>query len=431
MAQCSDASLDGCCSSGVLRNRDIQCVCGSCMSASQNRDSNEPVTLVTQGSLDRIVAFEETIDRWHGPIIAVIPIDNRTGNAKSSVASVRARCRTWRDNVAIYVAVLPQLNKLDTGARGIAATAFPSNSLRNVVVDLTTTPYLFYVDIDFIPSSTLYKTLVNTILGLADNLERVALVVPQWESTMCKSRFAKDSDAGDGYQHQRAAARLLPKRFDDLKGAMVTGDARPFLATLKETGLTAKFLSDARLAVNISDCGPQGRGTRDTFAGGVQLNDYRKWVRDSATSITGLIFLDQQFTMRRDKSLYGGLGTLWEPYVVVRRDEHLPRYPEFLIGRSRDKATWTIMLQAQRYTFYSVIGEFLLHFPHDNFENTPKSRADRKRLSFMNRRNSRLQRTLVEAMERNYPKVSKPRGWAVDHGFRCDSCDCCGNIYRP
>ena len=97
VALCNDELEGSCCPSGVLRNQDVMCVHGRCtpripVAAGDGAaadggllewDPSSPptaaVTLVTQGTADRIAALEETMTRWPGPITVVFAMDNRMG----------------------------------------------------------------------------------------------------------------------------------------------------------------------------------------------------------------------------------------------------------------------------------------------------------------------------------------------------------------
>ncbi len=58
----------------------------------------------------------------------------------------------------------------------------------------------------------------------------------------------------------------------------------------------------------------------------------------------------------------------WEPYTVVARvdaDGHrLPRYHEPYIGRHRNKVDFVSSLRSERYRFYTLLREYLVHLPH-------------------------------------------------------------------
>jgi hypothetical protein len=430
VAQCNSNVTNGCCPSGVLHSGNIHCIHGEC-GPNPGRTRQEGAALVTMGSIDRFVALEETMSRWSGPITVVVSLDNRKGqliDAQRNLDHLRVRCQGWRLNVDVYAAVLPTLNVADPGVESIPATQFPFNALRNVAMDRAAAPWILYVDMDFIPTKTLYATLITTILPRARLLDKPALVLPHWELTLCKSILPQRGSATE--QKYAALAQRTPIDFASLRVTVGRGDARPFLGRLKDFGLTPSVLVSADIPTNrSSDCSDAGRDTRATFPGGVMLTGYPAWLAASVQHRAGLLHIDQQFTMHRDKSLYGGLGTLWEPFLIVRADDPPPpRFAEVLIGRSRDRATWTIQLQAEKYTFYSILHEFLSHFPHDNLANTPKGRAGRGLQKHMNRRNTAVQRTLVAELERTYSGVPSPRGWGVDHGFVCNECECCGRF---
>ena len=178
------------------------------------------------------------------------------------------------------------------------------------------------MDIDFVPTSTLYTTLTSTVLPRAINMERVALVIPQWEATPCDNAVPPIEE-GTSKAHHRAVAARLPRDFDALRKEIGTGNLRPFLASLADVLLTPDALSSVGVSMQVGinrsnhGCGPNSkRLMRRRFPGGVQLNGYVPWMSGSTRfQGSGILALDQRFMMRRDHSMYGGLGTMWEPYV--------------------------------------------------------------------------------------------------------------------
>lgn len=126
------------------------------------RGGFDGVTLVTQGTIDRIDIFEEQVRRWIGPKVVVFAVFNHTPAATAaaavSIAQLYSISKTW-DNTLVRVAVLEHYPGVDAYSRNIedpTMTLYPVNTLRNIAADEAPTNWVFPLDIDFVPSATLY-----------------------------------------------------------------------------------------------------------------------------------------------------------------------------------------------------------------------------------------------------------------------------------
>ena len=138
-------------------------------------DGVSDVTLVTQGSSNRIHALNSTLLRWPGPVVAVFSVFNNSaetrGAAPGQLRELAAATAEWargRKNVRIIVVVLQRPVGQDfisaqmktMGQLGL----YPVNAMRNRALDEARTNWVFPNDMDFIPSAQLYEMLRSTHL---------------------------------------------------------------------------------------------------------------------------------------------------------------------------------------------------------------------------------------------------------------------------
>eukprot|EP00746_Dinoflagellata_sp_MGD_P006249 gnl/MRDRNA2_/MRDRNA2_112164_c0_seq1.p1 gnl/MRDRNA2_/MRDRNA2_112164_c0~~gnl/MRDRNA2_/MRDRNA2_112164_c0_seq1.p1 ORF type:complete len:371 (-),score=40.82 gnl/MRDRNA2_/MRDRNA2_112164_c0_seq1:50-1162(-) len=126
------------------------------------------VTLVTQGTLDRLESFQVTLTRWKGPISIVL-------YARPNVQNDANALRMWAHmNKRRFAAGSSVKLVLDNNI----SRPYPINVLRNIALGGARTPFVFPLDIDFVPSQDLYHEIVS-------NLPRIkqAMVVPAFEVT--------------------------------------------------------------------------------------------------------------------------------------------------------------------------------------------------------------------------------------------------------
>jgi hypothetical protein len=184
VAQCG---YDRCCPSGMVEEDVFEQILGSRAStrassssgsaADGRSDGTNDVTLVTQGSADRVATFTKVLAAWEGPVVALFLIYNQTAEdhaqARKDRASVEALAALVqrRANVQILVYTVKLKPGMDYyGSRFVAArkalgdekaessklTLYPVNSLRNAAADRATTNWVFPLDMDFVPSRSLY-----------------------------------------------------------------------------------------------------------------------------------------------------------------------------------------------------------------------------------------------------------------------------------
>jgi len=137
------------------------------------------VTYVVHLSLDRLQVLDELASHWLGPISAAIYISElETDFLMTFMQNSNALSR--RKNIGYHLVYR------DHGFN------YPINRLRNIAIRHASTPFVFVVDIDFLPSINLYGYLKQTIeelssrINQSDPLTRRALVIPAFESLQYK-----------------------------------------------------------------------------------------------------------------------------------------------------------------------------------------------------------------------------------------------------
>lgn len=143
---------------------------------SMNMVGKNSVTLVTQTSLEeyRVDRVKELLERWPGNVVvvAVIPKDNRGYRSRFEILKSHIR-ESERTDTAVLVPVEVDL------ADGVL---YPINKLRNLAIKQVKTRYYMLIDVDFLPSSTLYHNLHTSLKNELENTaENTALVVPAFD----------------------------------------------------------------------------------------------------------------------------------------------------------------------------------------------------------------------------------------------------------
>ena len=145
-------------------------------------DGVSDVTLVTQGSTNRIAALNSQLEVWPGPVVAVFAIYNNSAETRASapgeLKSLKDAANTWksRTNVRIMVMFLERAVGDDfisaqmktMGQLGL----YPVNAMRNLALDEARTNWVFPLDMDFIPSARLYEMLRSTHLPRLSQVSR-------------------------------------------------------------------------------------------------------------------------------------------------------------------------------------------------------------------------------------------------------------------
>ena len=126
----------------------------------------DEISLVTQGSPDRLHVLAEVTAAWQGPMVVVLAVYNNTDDpgdiakANHQLESIVAAAATQRPNVQMFVYTVRYAPRADWFATRLEnnsqITLYPVNTLRNVATDQAWTNWVFPSDVDFVPSRTLY-----------------------------------------------------------------------------------------------------------------------------------------------------------------------------------------------------------------------------------------------------------------------------------
>ncbi|ORZ12665.1 glycosyl-transferase for dystroglycan-domain-containing protein [Absidia repens] len=270
------------------------------MARPTNNTLDQQVTLVSQFSVNRLDVFTKVIDAWTGPIsIAIYLTEWDDIKAIKTFFSNSINAELY-ERITMTI-VKPAYNK-NTNEH----LRYPINHLRNLAVKASSTPYVFVMDADFVPSTTLYAT-AQSVLPAMETTTRTAIVVP------C---FA---------MHEEHGSLPLPKTMVDVKKMVDDGIA---------------YITDP------------GAGHGPTLGKEMAL------AMASSTTITAAA---------NDKSLASisyevCYESQWEPYYIVPRDA--PFYDVRFKNQGGDKQSHALHLNAERYRFMVLTQEFMMHKDH-------------------------------------------------------------------
>lgn len=125
------------------------------------------VTLVGHGTLDRLHLLESISKHWDGPMSIALSIkDSDVGNVLKYIR--KSPCLSTRRNISYHL-------MYDIGR------SYPINPLRILAHKHVVTPYVFFTDLDFLPSFGMYQYLKDVIKSLSP-MDKKALVVPAFET---------------------------------------------------------------------------------------------------------------------------------------------------------------------------------------------------------------------------------------------------------
>ncbi|XP_012287028.1 LARGE xylosyl- and glucuronyltransferase 2 isoform X2 [Orussus abietinus] len=138
--------------------------------------SSTDVALVTQCSADRIMLLEELCRHWPGTISVALYLTDAEVQSFLDFIRSSAELRV-RKNIAYHIVYKD-------------GEFYPVNYLRNIAMTHVTTPYIFQLDVDFLPQFGLYEALMNYITKLnMGKSSRTALIVPAFETQRYKFTF--------------------------------------------------------------------------------------------------------------------------------------------------------------------------------------------------------------------------------------------------
>jgi hypothetical protein len=147
-------------------------------------DERETVEIVTQLSIDRISRLESICKIWNGPIVATILDENRAG--QENQRTTQHIVQELEAKVILRNGFHSLRTIIVTRDKTPHSLPYPINSLRNIALQNASSEYVFLLDVDCIPSSDLFESLVGTS-ELKNSLRNIciqyfgAIVVPCFE----------------------------------------------------------------------------------------------------------------------------------------------------------------------------------------------------------------------------------------------------------
>eukprot|EP00035_Acanthoeca_spectabilis_P024971 m.456214 g.456214 ORF g.456214 m.456214 type:complete len:595 (-) comp21016_c0_seq1:3017-4801(-) len=427
VAQCGP---NKCCPSGMVGPSAFETIAGQQPSReAAAKNGGDDVTLVTQGSVDRLNTFRRILAAWNGPIVALFVIYNQTDADWQEAADARGRLVEFgstldtRRNVQILLYSVTLAPKMDyygqhfNSTRLSRLTLYPVNSLRNVVADRAGTNWVFGLDMDFVPSETLYNRLKRLHLPQMARVNRAALVVPHFEIPHCTGREMNP-----------------PRNFEEMDAMLLEGLVFPFhvradrvISYLKGTRIVKarqdhlkKFADGGDYLEDLNATGCE-RPTKRSWPWGILPTDYSQWFRRSVDGEQGVFRLpipDARVVSWGSAGTRSDHSAAWEPFVVVRRvesenEEQSPRFSESFIGRYRNKVEYISHLRTKRFKFYTILEEFTTHVPHN------VSNAMLSDMQYLKGEMIVLQIRQTKQFLRDYQDLEAPAYSQFEGGYTC------------
>lgn len=188
---------------------------------------------------------------------------------------------------------------------------YPVNLLRNIAIQASTTSHIVFVDADFfMPKGTDEVLMARTIKEKLARDAKQALVLPAFQLNY------KCSDTTSADQCRSQKLEAMPQNIIDLHRGLDDG--------------------------SVSMFDPKNPHGHDSTG-------YNKWRKQSASSVEDISCINSE---------------RYEPYLVVRRCEDMPPFPEAFAGYGWNKIALFLHLNRIAYKFARVGGAYLVHFPH-------------------------------------------------------------------
>lgn len=141
------------------------------------------VTLALQLSMDRLLFLERLVNYWEGPLSVAIYL------ADCDVGKLLNFIENWSDTLR---------DRKNIGYHLVFKTDqvhYPVNYLRNVALENVNTPYVFLMDVDFVPMVDLYSHLKAAIKLINPYPQKKCLVVAAFESQRYRSSVPRSKAA--------------------------------------------------------------------------------------------------------------------------------------------------------------------------------------------------------------------------------------------
>ncbi|XP_070168117.1 xylosyl- and glucuronyltransferase LARGE1 isoform X3 [Polyergus mexicanus] len=146
-----------------------------------NVHSSTDVALVTQCSVERIPLLETLAKHWPGTISVALYLTDAEVQYFLSFVRGSIDLRTRR-NIAYHIVYKD-------------GELYPINYLRNIAILYVSTPFIFSLDVDFLPQFGLYENLMNNINRLNINdADKIALIVPAFETERYRFTFPTNKE---------------------------------------------------------------------------------------------------------------------------------------------------------------------------------------------------------------------------------------------
>ncbi|KAG7203628.1 hypothetical protein KM043_013663 [Ampulex compressa] len=143
--------------------------------------SSTDVALVTQCSIERIPLLEELSKHWPGTISVALYLTD--AEVQNFLEFIRGSIELRRKRNIAYHIVYKD------------GELYPINYLRNVAMLYVSTPFVFQLDVDFLPQYGLHENLMNYIAKLnVTESDKLALIVPAFETERYRFTFPSDKD---------------------------------------------------------------------------------------------------------------------------------------------------------------------------------------------------------------------------------------------
>ena len=157
--------------------------------------NNFNITMVTVFTMDRLEFFEKQVQAWSNAISAVFYGSAEEISRLAFVVSNSSILNgTLGEDVTYHVVYKPEV--YDKGTNQLT-DYMPINYLRNIGLNESLTPYVFYNDVDLIPVSNMNNLIAKHLMASNKHSStynrRTALVVPALESMTSLKNFFPDS----------------------------------------------------------------------------------------------------------------------------------------------------------------------------------------------------------------------------------------------
>jgi hypothetical protein len=358
-------------------------------------DLDNDVTIVTFGNFERIEALYEIRNRWHGPLVFILYLQDHNDALYSSLKdgkhltsaqeleTLKAELQPKWDNTAIFAfyskyevekkfirvgfnanyyqfstsrfaTTVKKLFSPEEAARKdlVLQVDFPINTLRNVAQDFALTRFVFAVDIDFLPDSGAYEFFKAHAKDIAE-VPKTAIAIPHFEKRPQCNWIDK------AYEY--------PTDFKALDEQLKAGLVRPFYAELNFWGKNnSEFFHWSQEDMKSTNCTIEWDREHSpqypVFPQGIYLTDYKRWFTHSRDEK-----LQDLYQIPRDLMKTEQL-TNYEPYLLLDRvansTHYLMRYNEVFVNRFRDKSSWVTGLRLTGYNFLVGRQHYLFHKDH-------------------------------------------------------------------